>query len=267
MSRMFNDVIEQGYPLSAMQFFGRGLPSGPNGPFSVSVPADITALITALGGPSVVVSFFDCRYGVTAPSNNVSSWATCSGTITAPFTSQGTGTAPTITAPGSNITFATSQKFMGTATGAYPLHGPCTIFMVSSCAVSSAQSGLGGIDSTTEEIQIDTNATPVYGASMGTTVGDLLVSTVAPSATIRAMAVKLSGANGTGTLVISNGTPVTGAATTAAGTSISLFLGTNNGSGTTIAMVHAAFVILNFVTSSGQDTTMYNWAVTNHAAV
>lgn len=248
------------------------VPASGGGGGSVSSLADVNTLITNLGGNSGVIGFWDCRLNVTSASLSVSAWGDCR---TAPgggalntMSLAGTGTAPTIASANQPIVFAASgSQYLATVsnTGLYNAAGPVTMLAVCASAATSDTNGIGGYDATTNAFEIATNATPDYTGVVGSTP-TTLTSTVAASTTLRAFILKVNG-SGTISLTVSNGTPVTASGVGfGTDTTSRMTLGSTAGSGTVLGNTWAAVALFNFYTNSSQDTTLYNWAVANHAA-
>lgn len=233
---------------------------GPGGPI-----ADITALITALGGNALVPAFYDGRLNVTASGGVASQWQDA----------RGAGFGPNLTAAGTaqpsyigtdHLVFdGVNNQMVSAAVAAFDLSSPISLVFVSSAAAAVNGQNMGAISDAGASNILDQQfqAGPDWGSFCGGHTDSANVGS--SDGVIRVVVLTYSGT--AHSVQVPNHAKTSAPVTAAAAGNRPLTLGTySTGQAKCPSTEYSVFVYAG-VLSAGQVTTILNWAVTNRGAV
>lgn len=238
--------------------FADGRSAGPGGPM-----ADITALITALGGNAVVPAFYDGRLNVTSAAGVASVWQDARGPGFGPNLTAAGAAQPSYVATDHLVFDGVNNQMVSAAVPAFDLSQPISLVFVASSTGTAGQS-MGAISDAGAGNIVDTQMQtgPNWGSYCG---GHTTDAGVLNGTTIRVLVLTYSGT--TTTAQVPNHAKQTSGVNAGGVGNQPLTLGTySTGQAKCPSTQYSVFVYAG-VLSSAQVTTILTWAVTNRGAV
>jgi hypothetical protein len=228
--------------------------------------ADITALITALGGNALVPAFYDGRLNVTASLGVASLWRDARGLGFGPDLTAAGAAQPSYVGNNQLVFDGVNNQMVSAAVAAFDLSNPISLVFVASAAAATTGLSMGAISDAgaTNVLDQQFQAGPDWGSF--TSGGNSLSAGVGSAdGVIRVVALTMTGL--ATTAQVPNHARQTGTCNAAAAGNRALTLGTySTGQGKCPSTQYAVIVYAG-VLSAGQVTAILNWAVLNRAAV
>lgn len=244
----------------------------PYGDPTIQFRADVAALVTALGGDSVVLALYDSRLGITVAGGKVAQWDDARGAIgfgpsLVPFS---TSPGPAYDAQALTATFngTSGSLISASATATFdPSVGRSLVYVGNDTSVGVADH-LCGIGTTAQNLNIFGNGAGRFSGGVNGTVRNADSAVTFGTRRVVFLSVASPG-SGAGTMSVEAPThapvsPASGGPLTGNG---NVTFGWHSGVTTGGNGVARVFMVLNTAYTTGQRDSIAAWAVANHFAV